>query len=311
MTHSIRHISYGLVALLLLMMSSCFTGVESTKKITDKDVKKVVEVLTQEEVEANTLAIPTDSFACWNRGKQFYVCDNNARLIFAPSAAYNADTLNMKGKILAYDGYHLGSVLDNRNTVNIEFTDGKNKYVYSTDKTIGEIKSGYTIPFLIDMDVVRFVASKLEQRTCYIKTPIWYDLNEEMTAGRKFVGVRIDSVLPGNKVFPLKVMFTDIEARRKAMLWMTAGGTVLKNRSFDALFSLTDLRKRYPDIESDVWQCIVAGKVKTGMTKDEVRLSLGNPSSINQRPTYEGVREYWYYPDGRYLYFEDGLLVER
>ncbi|MGM9835258.1 MAG: hypothetical protein ACI30L_00690 [Muribaculaceae bacterium] len=311
MTHSIRHISYGLVALLLLMMSSCFTGVESTKKITDKDVKKVVEVLTQEEVEANTLAIPTDSFACWNRGKQFYVCDNNARLIFAPSAAYNADTLNMKGKILAYDGYHLGSVLDNRNTVNIEFTDGKNKYVYSTDKTIGEIKSGYTIPFLIDMDVVRFVASKLEQRTCYIKTPIWYDLNEEMTAGRKFVEVRIDSVLPGNKVFPLKVMFTDIEARRKAMLWMTAGGTVLKNRSFDALFSLTDLRKRYPDIESDVWQCIVAGKVKTGMTKDEVRLSLGNPSSINQRPTYEGVREYWYYPDGRYLYFEDGLLVER
>ena len=311
MTHSIRHISYGLVALLLLMMSSCFTGVESTKKITDKDVKKVVEVLTQEEVEANTLAIPTDSFACWNRGKQFYVCDNNARLIFAPSAAYNADTLNMKGKILAYDGYHLGSVLDNRNTVNIEFTDGKNKYVYSTDKTIGEIKSGYTIPFLIDMDVVRFVASKLEQRTCYIKTPIWYDLNEEMTAGRKFVEVRIDSVLPGNKVFPLKVMFTDIEARRKAMLWMTAGGTALKNRSFDALFSLTDLRKRYPDIESDVWQCIVAGKVKTGMTKDEVRLSLGNPSSINQRPTYEGVREYWYYPDGRYLYFEDGLLVER
>ena len=311
MTHSIRHISYGLVALLLLMMSSCFTGVESTKKITDKDVKKVVEVLTQEEVEANTLAIPTDSFACWNRGKQFYVCDNNARLIFAPSAAYNADTLNMKGKILAYDGYHLGSVLDNRNTVNIEFTDGKNKYVYSTDKTIGEIKSGYTIPFLIDMDVVRFVASKLEQRTCYIKTPIWYDLNEEMTAGRKFVEVRIDSVLPGNKVFPLKVMFTDIEARRKAMLWMTAGGTVLKNRSFDALFSLTDLRKRYPDIESDVWQCIVASKVKTGMTKDEVRLSLGNPSSINQRPTYEGVREYWYYPDGRYLYFEDGLLVER
>ena len=202
-------------------------------------------------------------------------------------------------------------MLDNRNTVNIEFTDGKNKYVYSTDKTIDEIKSGYTIPFLIDMDVVRFVASKLEQRTCYIKTPIWYDLNEEMTAGRKFVEVRIDSVLPGNKVFPLKVMFTDIEARRKAILWMTAGGTVLKNRSFDALFSLTDLRKRFPDIESDVWQCIVAGKVKAGMTKDEVRLSLGNPSSINQRPTYEGVREYWYYPDGRYLYFEDGLLVER
>ena len=47
------------------------------------------------------------------------------------------------------------------------------------------------------------------------------------------------------------------------------------------------------------------------MTKDEVRLSLGSPSSVNQRPSHEGVREYWYYPDGRYLYFEDGVLVER
>ena len=310
MTNYLRHTSFALV-MLLMFLSSCFTGVESTKKITDKDVKKVVEGLTQEELEANTLSIPTDSFANWKTGKQFFVCDNNARLIFKPTGTYDIDTLNLKGCLLSYVGYHLGSVLDNRNTVNIEFSDGRNKLVYSTDKTIDEIKSGYTIPFLIDMDVVRFVAMKLDNRTCYIKTPIWYDANEAMVAGRKFVEVRIDSVLPGNKVFPLKVVFTDIEAQRKAMVWMTAGGTVLKNRSFDALFSLTDIRKRYPAIEQDVWQCIVAGKVKAGMTKDEVRLSLGSPSSVNQRPSHEGVREYWYYPDGRYLYFEDGVLVER
>lgn len=310
MTNKRFHIFSGLMVL-LLTMSGCFTGIESTKKITDKDVKKAVEGLSREEIEANTLAIPTDSFAGWKVGKQFYVCDDNARLIFAPSDAYNADTLRLKGKLLSYSGYHLGSVLDNRSTVNIEFADERNKYVYSTDKTIDEIRSGYSIPFLIDMDVVSFVSKKLEGRTCYIKTPIWYGLDEQMTSGRKFVEVHIDSVLPGNKVFPIKVLFTDVAANRRAMLWMTTGGTVLKNRSFDALFSLTNPRSRYPDISNDVWDCIVAGKVKTGMTKDEVRLSLGNPASINQRPTYEGVREYWYYSDGTYLYFEDGLLTER
>ncbi|MGN0214561.1 MAG: hypothetical protein ACI4AH_07120 [Muribaculaceae bacterium] len=304
------HISFGFIFLLLLM-SSCFTGIESTKKITDKDVKKVIYGLTREEVEANTLAIPTDSFANWSVGKQFFVCDDNARLIFSPSDSYDADTLRLKGKVLSYSGYHLGSVLDNRRTVNIEFADERNKYVYATDKTVDEIRSGYSIPFLIDMDVVGFVANKLDGRTCYVKTPIWYGLDEQMTAGRKFVEVRIDSVLPGNKVFPIKILFTDIAANRRAMLWMTVGGTVLKNRSFDALFSLTNPRSRYPGISNDVWECIVAGKVKSGMTKEEVKLSLGNPASINQRPTYEGVREYWYYSDGTYLYFEDGLLTER
>ena len=140
MTNYLRHTSFALV-MLLMFLSSCFTGVESTKKITDKDVKKVVEGLTQEELEANTLSIPTDSFANWKTGKQFFVCDNNARLIFKPTGTYDIDTLNLKGCLLSYVGYHLGSVLDNRNTVNIEFSDGRNKLVYSTDKTIDEIKS--------------------------------------------------------------------------------------------------------------------------------------------------------------------------
>ncbi|MGM9804278.1 MAG: hypothetical protein ACI308_08895 [Muribaculaceae bacterium] len=299
------------VVLLCVFMSGCFTGVEGTKAITDKDVRKVVSGLSQEEIEANSLSIPADSFASWQPGKRFYVCDDNARLIFRPSEKYDADTLRLKGRILRYVDYYLGSVLDNRNAVNINFTDGNNIYTYATDKTIDALKSGYSIPFLIDLDAVDYVNEQLQGRQCYVKTPIWYDFDGEMVEGRKFVKVAIDSVLPGNKVFPIKVLFTDVEKDRRAMLWMTTGGTVMKNRSFDALFSLSDLRKRYPEISDETWQCIVDGRVKGGMTKDEVRLSLGAPASINQRATYEGIREYWYYSDGRYFYFEDGLLVER
>ena len=294
---------------MMTLLTGCFTGVEGTKKITQKDVDRVVKGLTEEEVKANSLAVPIDSFASWQQGKRFYASDDNVKLIFANSDAYDADTLSLKGRILAYSGYYLGSVLDNRATVNVKFTDGVNTYVYATDKTIDEIRPDYTIPFLIDMDVVEYIESQLRDKDCYVKTSIWYGEDERMIAGRKFVKVHIDDVLPGNKVFPIKVLFTDVETSRKAMLWMTLGGTVLKNRSFDALFSFTDVRNRYPNTTDEVWRCIVEGKTQPGMTKDEVRLSLGTPEHVNQLPTHAGVKEYWYYTDGRYYYFEDGLLV--
>lgn len=293
------------------LLTGCFTGVESTKVISDKDVRRLVDNESQEEIEANSLAIPVDSFANWRKGKCFYVCDDNASLIFAPNALYDADTLHLKGSVLRYAGREFGSVLDNRQTVNVVFTDGRNDYTYPTGKTSDEIKSGYTIPFLIDMDEVNYVNDKLRGSKCYIKTSIWYDEDGQMITGRKYVEVHIDSVKPGNKVFPIKVIFTDVAASRTAMVWMTTGGTVMKNRSFDALFSFTDIRKLYPSIEDDVWQCIVAGKVKAGMTKEEVRLSLGAPASVSQRPTHEGIKEVWLYPNGKYLYFDDGLLTER
>ena len=304
-----KHIIFPTLATLMLL-TSCFTGVEGTKKITQKDVDKVVKELTDEEVKANSLAVPVDSFANWQAGKRFYVSDDNAKLIFANSDSYNADTLHLKGKELTYSGYYLGSVLDNRATVNVKFTDGVNTYVYVTDKTVQEIRPDYTIPFLIDMDVVEYINRQLCGKDCYVKTSIWYGEDERMIAGRKYVKVHIDDVKPGNKVFPIKVLFTDVETSRKAMLWMTLGGTVLKNRSFDALFSFSDVRKRYPNITDEVWRCIVEGKTQPGMTKDEVRLSLGTPEHVNQRPTYSGVKEYWYYTDGRYFYFEDGILVK-
>ena len=35
---------------------------------------------------------------------------------------------------------------------------------------------------------------------------------------------------------------------------------------------------------------------------------MGAPKTINRLPEQGGMREYWYYDGGVYLYFEDGLL---
>lgn len=305
---------YNILLLALLLnatLSACFTGVEGTKKITEKDVSKYIKVSTVEERQASSLEVPQQRYSQWLLGKTFYVCDDNARLIFDVSDKYLADTLSLKGRTLRFAGTETGSVLDNRDIVRLRFTDGVNEYVYSTGKTDAEITETFAVPFLIDTDIVVYVAGELCNKEFYIKTSLWYDGREQLTQGRKYVKVRIEAVEPGNKVFPVKVRFSDCETGENAFVWMTLGGTALRNRSFDALFSLTDIRERYPNLTDDVWQCVIHGKVKEGMTKDEVRLALGAPTSVSERPSYGGLREYWQYGDGTYLFFEDGILVRR
>ena len=46
------------------------------------------------------------------------------------------------------------------------------------------------------------------------------------------------------------------------------------------------------------------------MTKEECRLAMGSPKNLTQLPDQSGLREYWYYDGGRYLFFVDGLLKE-
>lgn len=294
----------------MLLLSSCFTGVEGTKKVTDKDVAKVLSTVTETGDTPKLLDIaPTDSVASWAMGKRFYVCDDQARLMFQPSAEYSADTLHLGGRYLSYAGYTTGSLLDNNSLVTLRFTDGVHTYSYRTGKELADLHPGYSIPFFIDQDLVNRAAGQIEGKTYYIKTRIWYDTERgEMKDGRQFVPVKITRVEPGNKVYALKVTFEAQDNGERAMLWVADGAKTMRQRSFDALFALTDPHKNYPHIDNDVWNHIVLGTVQEDMTKEECQLSMGAPKSINRLPEQGGMREYWYYDGGVVLYFEDGLL---
>ena len=129
-----------------------------------------------------------------------------------------------------------------------------------------------------------------------------------MLKGRQYIAVRIVDVLPGNKVLPLKVVFEAIDNHERAFVWMSAPGATMRNRDFDSMFSLFNLRLLYPNISDKTWNLIVNGNVAEEMTKEECRLSLGAPQHISPVPDQAGMREYWYYDGGQYLYFVDGLL---
>lgn len=296
----------GIVA--LLSLSSCFTGVENTPKITDKDVTRTISELERRQPSMSLVA-RADSLLAWKQGKKFYVTDNQARLIFANSTSFDIDSINLTGKQLSYMGFEQNLGLDNRQVVTINLTDGTNVFSYRTGKTIDEFTSSFSIPLLIDMDMVNDVATSLEGKEVYIKTSIWYNLEKEhMFKGRQFVKVRITKVAPGNKILPLKVIFKDVNNSQEAFVWMSIGKSTISNRDYDSLFSSRDIHLNYPDISNEHWELIINGDVALDMTKEECRLAKGAPKTINRMPNQSDVREYWYYDGGSYLQFVDGLL---
>ena len=93
-------------------------------------------------------------------------------------------------------------------------------------------------------------------------------------------------------------------------MYMTIGNKLQSTRNFDTLFSLTNPRDKYPKISDDHWHYIVHNIVTQGMTKEECRLSLGAPFSIDRMPSNAGVIELWKYNHGANLIFEDGILKD-
>ena len=293
-----------------LMLTACFTGVESTKAITKKDVKRALEG-TEEAVDAERgkmYSVAKASFAEWQPGKLFYVTDDNVKLLFAPNAA--SATASLQQHYLSYKGYSTDTSIDGKDCVVIAFADeAGNEYLLPTNKTLEELSQPqlpYSIPFLIDIDEILQLRSMLVGKAVYVKSPLWYDAQGNLITGRKFVKVEIKDVLPGNKVFPYKVRFADGE--REAYMFMSSAQSSVQNRTYTDLFSDSDVHLRYPEISDENWACIIRGDVALGMTKDECRLSLGTPKTIDRRPTYDGLVEYWTYDNGVYLIFEDGLL---
>ena len=298
------------VTCMVALAVSCGTGIEVTERVTDKDVRKAIGQIESRQ-PAVTLVPFTDSVSAWKSGKRFWVADNQVRQLFTRSSDYNIDTVDLAGHVLEYVGYDTGGLYDNRMTANLRFqdtADGKT-YVYRSAKTIDEFKPGFSIPMLIDLDLVDHVARQVVDRDYYIRTPIWYDRGSgQMRDGRHFIKVHIDSVLPGNAVMAMRLLFTACDTGEKAMVWMSDNTSTMHGRDFDAMFVASDPRLAYPSISDDNWARIIKGQVVEGMTKEECRLSLGNPQRINEGHDQGGVREYWYYDGGSYLYFIDGLL---
>lgn len=295
----------------LTLLPACFTGVESTKKISlSRDDRKTIQP-SEEEVFFRPVA--ADPLEKWEIKRPFIAADNRTLLIFDQQGLpIDPDEVNLGGKTLLYEGLESRIAPDGTTDAVIVFSCGDMTLRHNTGKDIAVAMESVTsdaIPMMIDLKMIDSARNLLLGKTLWTRSPLWYDANGERIPGKKYVPVTVIAVEPGSLVFPIKVKFKD-DNGNEAWAFMNFGNSGKESRSFANVFYITDLRRKFPAIEDDVWSLICSGKVRIGMTKEECKLSLGNPQEVNSGHDYSQTLDLWHYADGTVLWFEDGILTK-
>lgn len=289
------------------LTSSCFTGVESTPRITVPQKEQTQ--LTAEDTLLRSVA--REPFGMWREGKRFAVTDNRLKLLLGASAPAEA----LEGRKIEFRRFDesvspSGSPIT-RLTLTSPGIDGEMLLPLNGSPEALAQRSGVEIPFAVEMQMVEKADRLLRGRTFYVLTPVWRNEADAITdGGRKFVAVRIDSVMPGTTAAPLRLDFTDLDSGRRASLFINPDPAARSPRTFANFFSITDPRLRYPDITPAHWQMIIEGKIADGMTPRECRLALGSPKEVTRRTNYSIMQERWTYENGVWLLFEDDILID-
>lgn len=308
-------LSAGRVALLLSVfasfgLQSCFTGIESTPRIGESELRRQHVTVTAEQEFLSD--IRSDRPSLWMPGKRFYVTDSKINLIFT-SASTGTDSL--EDEVIAFCRFNRIPAVDNNNAAEAVFTHGSDTLFWrpGIDADSLATRSRLDIPFTVDLDLIDSVRSRMAGNTYYITTPLWYDpASMQPTGGLRHIAVEITDIRPGTAAMPFNVVFRPhppYGSDKERSVLMTVGDDRLATRNFHRLFTFDNPRRRYPAITDDVWNLIIHSKVREGMSRDECRLALGAPDQIIHGSGTLATSERWSYPDGVYLIFEDGYLV--
>ena len=298
------------MALAAMLLQSCFTGVESTPKLTAKDIRKRHATDTPEVVYmASASGQPTSA---WQPGKRFYVTDSRIGLAFLPvdgvgGSGYASD---LGGKDITLQEIGSFTSITGVDEVQLCFRapDGTSlTYRPGISRQDFMQRKSFAVPFTVEYDLVDSVRALLAGNTYYILVARRLDADGHETDGLRYVPVTIVDVQPGNTSQPLKVLFRN-EDGKVQMLMMTVGTEPTSTRNFNTLFAFANPRKKYPAITDTVWDLITRSKVQLGMTQQECRLALGAPHRYTRVPTTAGMGEIWQYDNGAVLQFVDGHL---
>lgn len=294
-----------------VILSGCFTGVESTPKIGSAEVKhQNANIVTNEQQFLSD--IKPQHLEQWSKGKEFSVTDARINVIFAPGSP-NVEL--EKGDILFFE--HAEEVISPvGNATDLYFTTPKHKLplIYRVNAPIAEVKerSGVEVPFTVELSIPADVKTRLIGKELFVLTPRWYDGNDNAVTRVKYVPVSIIDVLPGSHEFPVKVIinphYQKLPENLRFALFMSVGESAAASRNFETLFSFKNPRGKYSMITDENWTAIQENRVVKGMTRDEARLALGAPIDIDRGHDYSSTYERWIYDGGIYLIFRDGIL---
>lgn len=287
-----------------LALSSCFTGIESTPRITGDDVRHAGVTLTDEQRLG--IAVTSQPPSHWVAGKQWIVRDNRIAIIFNPPAT---DTL--LNDTLALVALNRVPTIMGDTAVELMLSSRGRVFNYPTGVSARDLASrrSLEIPFAVELSPIAQVDSLLRGNTYYIKTPQWTDAAGSQYSGLRHIPVTVTRVEAGTVMRPLRVWFVRAGDSTEYSVLLTYGEGITSTRNFDYVFSFTNPRNEYPSITDATWDNIIHSQVAVGMSRDECRLALGAPTRLQRGLTTAAQVEHWSYDDGTYLIFEDGVLT--
>lgn len=289
--------------LICLNLQSCFSEVESTPRISYKHVK------TEDSNQPASIIshILNQPFSEWKEGKEFIVTDNKISHILYSKT--KADSL--LGSSIYFVKYKtITSIIGNKSTELVFLSQDGDSLFYHINTNPIDLNNldNLEIPFTIQKSLVDEVSKCLVNKSLYIITPNRYDLHNNFITSRKFVAIKIEEVVPGNSIYPIKLIFND--NGQLYYLYMTIGNQIQATRNFEKLFSLSNPHDKYPHISKNHWNLISNNSIEIGMTSEECQLSLGSPSVVTNITNTDTPTKTWEYEDGTILHFENGILTK-
>lgn len=302
-------IAAAVVTAVATVVSGCFTGVESTPKITADTVRERGVRITDEQIFAESIS--AEPPAIWTQGKRWLVADPKINLVFT-SASASSDSLY--GNEIFFVGSSITPTLTGNEEIELKLQNSNGDNFFHRTGVSPEDwqkRKSYEIPFTIELSAVEKADSMMRGRTFYITTPRWFDSDGRDIVGQRHVPVTVVAVRPGNQLYPLMVAFTQPNRPDEPVRYilMSYGPETSATRNFDRIFAFSDPRKSYPSITDATWNKIINSQLAIGMTRDEARLALGTPASIDRATTPGAQLERWGYENGVYIIFEDGVLT--
>lgn len=274
-----------------------------------KDDLKLMEKSDEQKLATSIGGTPLSE---WSVGKPFMATSDRTLYVFDPaSIPFGQNDSTLKGKTLTYAGRENILTPDLKEECVLLFTCDGNTYRYASGKTeteaLKEIDSS-KLPLMSDLELIDNWNEKLTGMTLWTKSNLWYDKTGARKSGLRFEKIKVAGIKPATGVFPMMVKIID-KTGDESYLIMNYTSDMADSRSFSDLFYLTDPQKRYPQISDENWELIKQGRIGLGMTKEECRLSLGNPDELDAGHNTSNTVDIWQYSNGTYLIFNDGLLT--
>ena len=267
---NLRHLLAALTAVAAVAAQSCFTGIESTPRITADDAAARTAPAAPATAEAAFMeGVQPQAPAAWAPGKAFTVADGRIGRIFVPA---EPDDSTRVGSPLYFKTFEAANTLSGLDATDVLFADASgavHRYrLPSVTLAAVDTLAQLDVPFAVDNELVGAIDSRLRGRRLYTRTPQWYSPGGDRyaIAGLRYVAVDVDSVVAGDQYFPAAVCFHTVADSRPGMMLMSVGRGRADTRTFERLFFLGDPRRQYPEIKDEIWSLIVRSRVREGLS---------------------------------------------